>query len=60
MVELVSFIFFLAQSDPPATPGVLPLSLKRAVEIALAPEGSPKIALADFTPGRARADCRSC
>lgn len=49
MVELVSFIFFLAQSDPPATPGVLPLSLKRAVEIALAPEGSPKVALAEET-----------
>ena len=49
MIELASLLLFLAQSDPPATPGTLPLSLKRAVEIALAPEGSPKVALAEET-----------
>jgi hypothetical protein len=37
--------FALAQSNPPAE-GTLPLSLKRAVEIALTPEGSPRVALA--------------
>ena len=33
--------------DDTAAENVLPLSLKRAVEIALAPEGSPRIALAE-------------
>ncbi|HLX45059.1 MAG TPA: TolC family protein [Bryobacteraceae bacterium] len=35
----------LAQSAPPAK-STLPLSLKRSVEIALAPDGSPRVALA--------------
>jgi outer membrane protein len=35
----------LAQSTPPAE-NTLPVSLKRAVDIALAPEGSPRVALA--------------
>jgi outer membrane protein TolC len=49
-VTLGSVAFALAASDPTpdaAAEGVLPLSLKRAVEIALAPEGSPRIALAE-------------
>jgi outer membrane protein TolC len=33
-------------TDPPAAQGALPLTLKRAVEIALTPEGSPRVALA--------------
>jgi outer membrane protein len=47
MIELVSLVVFLAQSDPAAAP--LPLTLKKAVEIALTPEGSPRIALAEET-----------
>ena len=39
--------FLFAQSDPPAAERALPLTLKRAVEIALTPEGSPKVALAE-------------
>jgi outer membrane protein TolC len=48
-LTLGSAAFALAASDPApdaAAEGVLPLSLKRAVEISLAPAGSPRIALA--------------
>jgi outer membrane protein len=47
---LCATAFALAASDPTpdaAAEGVLPLSLKRSVEIALAPAGSPRIALAE-------------
>jgi len=46
MYPLVTLLLFFAQSDPRAAESALPLSLKRAVEIALAPEGSPRVALA--------------
>ena len=36
----------MAQGDAPAAETKLPLTLKRAVEIALAPDGSPKVVLA--------------
>src|SRR5579862_9731228 len=36
----------LGETDPPAE-SALPLSLKRAVEIALTPDGSPRVALAE-------------
>ncbi len=36
----------MAQGDAPAAETKLPLTLKRAVEIALAPEGSPRVTLA--------------
>ena len=49
MLELVSFLLLTAQADPPATPGTMRVSLKQAVDIGLAPEGSPKIALAQET-----------
>lgn len=55
MIEIAAVLLFLAQSDPPAAPGTLPLSLKRAVDIALAPEGSPKVALAEETMHQAEA-----
>src|SRR5277367_4510561 len=36
----------LLRAEPAAVEGTLSLSLKRAVEIALAPDGSPRVALA--------------
>jgi len=50
MGSLVTLLLFFAQGDPvPAVQNTLPLSLKRAVEIALAPQGSPRVALAEET-----------
>jgi outer membrane protein len=43
----ITFLFVVALADPPAAENALPLSMKRAIEIALAPEGSPRIALAE-------------
>src|SRR5487761_2284506 len=40
-------VFFLASAGLALAQDTLPLSLKRAVEIALAPEGSPRVALAE-------------
>jgi outer membrane protein len=53
----------LAFAVPDTTPdaaaeGVLPLSLKRAVEISLAPEGSPRVALAEESIKLAEAQIR--
>ena len=42
----ITLLFVVALADPPAAENTLPLSMKRAIEIALAPEGSPRIALA--------------
>ncbi len=54
LILVVAAIMGLAQADP-AVEGVLPLSLKRAVEIALASDGSPRIALAQETIKQAEA-----
>ncbi len=40
-------VFFFASAGLALAQDTLPLSLKRAVEIALAPEGSPRVALAE-------------
>lgn len=54
MNALITLLFF-AQSGSQPAPATLPLSLKRAVEIALASDGSPKIALAEETIKEAQA-----
>jgi outer membrane protein len=54
MHAMLSLLLFLAESGPPPDPVALPLSLKKAVEIALAPEGSPKVALAEETMKQAQ------
>jgi outer membrane protein len=51
---VVTAVIGLAQAEP-AVEGTLPLSLKRAVEIALASDGSPRIALAEETIKQAEA-----
>lgn len=43
------FLIFLLVTPLAPAQGVMPLSLKRAVEIAMTPEGSPRIALAQET-----------
>jgi len=45
LIAMTHAVAFAA--DAPAAESSLPISLKRAVEIALAPEGSPKVALAE-------------
>src|ERR1019366_1697936 len=54
-----SFLLILAATGmawgDPAVEGTLPLSMKRAVEIALAADGSPRIALAEETIKQAEA-----
>ncbi len=45
LIAVTHAVVFAA--DSPAAESSLPISLKRAVEIALAPEGSPKVALAE-------------
>jgi len=42
---LLAFVWAFAQTPAPAA-RTLPISLERAVEIALTPEGSPRVALA--------------
>ena len=51
---LMATAAILAAAEPQPAPSVLPLSLKRAVEIALAPEGSPRVQLAAETIEQAR------
>lgn len=48
----------MGQSAPPAAESAIPLSLKRAVEISLAPEGSPRVALAEETVRESQARSR--
>lgn len=51
-------LFLAAEPPAAAAQSVLPLSLKRAVQIALAPEGSPRIALAEESIKLAEAQTR--
>jgi outer membrane protein TolC len=49
LIFSLAALAMMGQSETPAAETTLPLSLKRAVEIALASDGSPRIALAQET-----------
>lgn len=49
MIPAISLAALAQTGDPSAAQEALPLTLKKAVEIALTPQGSPKVALAEET-----------
>jgi outer membrane protein len=49
LISFISAAIALGADPPPAAERALPLSLKKAVEIALAADGSPRVALAEET-----------
>src|SRR5271166_1103603 len=54
-IEMRAHWILVASGALGCAQGTLPLSLKRAVEIALAPEGSPRVALAEESIKQAEA-----